>query len=69
MSINSLLPAGWTIDSSPSGWTIYDDEGRRVVRGMKTTELKAQLNQLRELQTEWAIATMCEHYRRQRAEA
>jgi len=69
MRTGELLPTGWSIDTNPNGWIIYDDEGRTVVKGMKTDELKAQLEQLRDLQTEWAIATMCDHYRKQDAEA
>ena len=68
-TINSLLPTGWSIESEDTGWAIYDDEDRPVVQGMNGDDLRFQLVQLVDLQMEWAIATMCEHYRRQAAES
>ena len=69
MGIKELLPEGWSIECEDSGWAIYDDEEKTVVKGMDGDGLRFQLEQLVELQAEWSIATMCDHYRKQEAEA
>jgi|TARA_R110000824_G_scaffold116738_3_gene268378 hypothetical protein len=66
-SISTLLPEGWSIECEDAGWSIYDDDDHAVVEGLDRCGLQFQLEQLAELQTEWAIATMCESYKRQDA--
>lgn len=67
--LTDLLPEGWSMVTRSGVWAIYDDEGTTIARGDKTDKLIENLQELRDLQTEWAIAMVCEGYKKQNAES